>query len=133
MSAGRLIAVGVGPGDPELMTLKAVRALKDADVVVHFAKNGHAGNARTTAAGHLPVDIAELALHYPVTTELPRNCAAYRDAMDVFYNKSAAAIAEHLDAGRTVAVICDGHPLFYGAFMHSHAHPPGRVQTDRID
>jgi len=132
MSAGRLIAVGVGPGDPELMTLKAVRALKDADVVAHFAKNGQSGNARTTAAGHLPAGIAELALHYPMTTELPKTCDAYRNAMDAFYNKSAAAIATHLDAGRTVAVICEGDPLFYGSFMHLHVRLAARYPTEVV-
>ena len=62
INSGRLIGVGVGPGDPELMTLKAVRALQVADVVAHFARNGRAGNARTIAAGHLRAGIEELAL-----------------------------------------------------------------------
>ena len=61
LNSGRLIGVGVGPGDPELMTLKAVRALQVADVVAHFARNGRAGNARTIAAGHLRAGIEELA------------------------------------------------------------------------
>ena len=74
MSAGsaELIGVGVGPGDPELMTLKAVRALGEADVVAHFAKAGNASHARTIAARHLRAGVAELPLLYPVTTELPK-------------------------------------------------------------
>ena len=130
---GRLIGIGVGPGDPELITLKAVRVLKTADVVVHFAKNGAgAGNARTIAGGHLREGITELALRYPITTEVAKDCAAYRDAMTAFYNNSAAEISAHLDAGRTVAVICEGDPLFYGSYMHLHVRLAGRYPTEVI-
>ena len=69
--SARLIGVGVGPGDPELMTLKAVRALREADVVAHFAKAGRAGNARAIAAAHMAPGAVELPLRYPVTTEIP--------------------------------------------------------------
>ncbi len=129
---GRLIGVGVGPGDPELITMKAVRLLKTADVIVHFAKNGAAGKARTIAAGYLRDGVTELALHYPLTTEVDKDCAAYRDAMSAFYNTSAAAIAGHLDAGRTVAVICEGDPLFYGSFMHLHVRLSTRYPSEVI-
>jgi precorrin-2/cobalt-factor-2 C20-methyltransferase len=129
---GRLLGVGVGPGDPELITMKAVRVLKTVDVVVHFAKNGAAGNARTIAAGYLRDGVTELALHYPLTTEISKDCTAYRDAMSSFYNTSAAAIAAHLDAGRTVAVICEGDPLFYGSYMHLHVRLSGRYPSEII-
>jgi precorrin-2/cobalt-factor-2 C20-methyltransferase len=75
--AARLIGVGVGPGDPELMTLKALRVLREADVVAHFAKAGNVSRARTIAESHLRPDITELALLYPVTTEIPRHAPAY--------------------------------------------------------
>jgi precorrin-2/cobalt-factor-2 C20-methyltransferase len=131
-NSGRLIGVGVGPGDPELMTLKAVRALQVADVVAHFARNGRAGNARTIAAGHLRAGIEELALRYPMTTEVAKDCDAYRDAMSAFYDGAAKTIAAHLDAGRTVAVICEGDPLFYGSFMHLHVRLARRYPTDIV-
>lgn len=129
---GKLIGVGVGPGDPELVTLKAIRALERADVVAHFAKNGHAGNGRTIAAGYLRPDIAELALIYPVTTEIPKCDAKYRDAIGAFYDVSAASVAARLDAGLTVAVVCEGDPLFYGSFMHLHARLASRYPTEVI-
>jgi precorrin-2/cobalt-factor-2 C20-methyltransferase len=118
--AGKLIGVGVGPGDPELITLKAVRVLEAADVVVHFAKAGRAGNARTIAARHLRPGVRELPLAYPVTTELPKDEPAYCDIMRAFYDASAAEVAAHLGEGRVVAVICEGDPLFYGSYMHLH-------------
>jgi precorrin-2/cobalt-factor-2 C20-methyltransferase len=129
---GRLVGVGVGPGDPELITLKAIRVLKTADVVVHFAKKGAAGHARTIAAGHLRDGVTELALRYPLTTEVAKGCAAYRDAMTAFYNNSAAQISAHLDAGRIVAVICEGDPLFYGSFMHLHVRLSSRYPSEVI-
>jgi precorrin-2/cobalt-factor-2 C20-methyltransferase len=129
---GRLIGVGVGPGDPELVTLKAVRALERADVVAHFARNGSTGNGRAIAQGYLRPGIAELELVYPVTTEIPKCEPTYRDAIGDFYERSAAAVAAQLDAGLTVAVVCEGDPLFYGSFMHLHARLAARYPTEVI-
>ena len=78
MSAAKLIGVGVGPGDPELMTLKATRALGDADVIAHFAKAGRASHSRAIAARHLRAGVTELPLLYPVTTEIPARAAPGR-------------------------------------------------------
>jgi precorrin-2/cobalt-factor-2 C20-methyltransferase len=133
MSApARLIGVGVGPGDPELMTLKALRALREADVVAHFAKAGNPSKARTIAAGHLRPGIAEIALLYPVTTEIPRHEPAYCSGIAAFYDGCAAALAAHLDACRCVAVICEGDPLFYGSYMHLHVRLASRYPTEVI-
>jgi precorrin-2/cobalt-factor-2 C20-methyltransferase len=121
MSAGKLIGVGVGPGDPELLTLKAMRALGEADVVAHFAKAGNPSHSRAIVARHLRAGVAELPLDYPVTTELPASSDGYRVAIRDFYDNAAVTIAAHLDSGRVVAVICEGDPLFYGSYMHLHA------------
>jgi precorrin-2/cobalt-factor-2 C20-methyltransferase len=128
----KLIGVGVGPGDPELLTLKAMRALQEVEVIAHFAKAGNASNARAIVAGHLPTGVAELELLYPVTTEIPKNAPAYCNAMREFYDASALAVAAHLDAGRSVAVICEGDPLFYGSYMHLHVRLAERYPTDVI-
>ena len=132
MSAAKLIGVGVGPGDPELMTLKAMRALREADVIAHFAKAGNASHARAIAAPHMPPEVTELPLLYPVTTELPKCSDGYRDALRDFYDEAAAKIAAQLEAGRAVAVICEGDPLFYGAYMHLHARLASRFPTEIV-
>ena len=119
--AGKLIGVGVGPGDPELMTLKAARTLSEAELVAFFAKRGEAGHARRIATPHLRSGIAELPLVFPFTTEIPKCSADYRAALCAFYDEASEKIAQELEAGRNVVVLCEGDPLFYGSYMHVHA------------
>jgi len=132
MNGARLIGVGVGPGDPGLVTLNAITALNEADVVAHFAKAGNASNARTIAACHFKAGVEELPLLYPVTTEIPKSDAAYRDAIRAFYDGAARAVASRLDQGRIVAVIAEGDPLFYGSYMHLHVRLASRYPTEIV-
>jgi precorrin-2/cobalt-factor-2 C20-methyltransferase len=132
MTTGRLIGVGVGPGDPGLLTLNAIAALNEADVIAHFAKAGNASNARTIAAKHLKPHVEELSLLYPVTTEIPKEDASYRAMLRAFYDGAAAQIALHLDQGRMVAIIAEGDPLFYGSYMHLHLRLSPRYPTEVI-
>jgi precorrin-2/cobalt-factor-2 C20-methyltransferase len=129
---GRLIGVGVGPGDPDLLTIKAVRALEAADVVAHFAKAGNISHARTIATRFLRRGVIELPLLYPVTTEQPTAGPEYRTAIQEFFDEASAAVASHLDAGRTVAVLSEGDPLFFGSYMHLHVRLMKRYPTDVI-
>jgi precorrin-2/cobalt-factor-2 C20-methyltransferase len=130
--AGKLIGVGVGPGDPELVTLKAMRALGEVDVIAFFAKAGNESHSRAIAARHLRTGVIELPLLYPVTTELPKCSDGYRDAMSDFYDKAVAQIAEHLGGGSTVAVLCEGDPLFYGSYMHLHTRLAPHFATEIV-
>ncbi len=115
---GTLFSVGVGPGDPELITLKAARILRAAPVHVYFAKHGRPGHARLTAAAHLAPKAAELRFEYPYTTEIPHRDPSYAIGMAAFYEAATAAIASHLDADRDVALLCEGDPFFYGSAMY---------------
>src|SRR5262249_12842481 len=101
-------------------------------VVAHFAKAGKLSNARSIAAMHLRPALEELSLHYPLTTEVAKHTADYRTRIKEFFDDAAAALARHLDAGRTVAVICEGDPLFYGSYMHLHVRLAPRYPTEVI-
>ncbi|QLH19805.1 precorrin-2 C(20)-methyltransferase [Streptomyces sp. Rer75] len=129
---GRLYGVGLGPGDPSLMTVRAVEVIAGADVVAyHSARHGRS-IARSIAERHLRPDHIEERLVYPVTTEGTDHPGGYRGAMEEFYTEAAARLAAHLDAGRTVAVLAEGDPLFYGSYMHMHKRLADRYATEVI-
>ena len=132
MSAGRLYGVGVGPGDPELVTVKARRIVESADVVAYPVARRGRGVARGVVAPYLRDDQIELALTYPVTTEETDHPGGYAGALRDFYEASAAAIAAYLDAGRDVAVLCEGDPFFYGSYMYLHERLAHRYETEVV-
>ncbi len=129
---GCLYGIGTGPGDPELMTLKAVRLLKACPVVAYFAKRGSRGNARHTADGLLGPAQEELPLVYPLTTELPPDHPEYGRRIEAFFDQSAERLAAHLGAGRSVAVLNEGDPFFYGSFMHLFLRLRERFPTEVV-
>jgi len=116
--AGHLYGIGLGPGDPELLTVKAVRLIQAAPVVAYFAKAGRRGNARKIVDRWLCDTCEELPLYYPVTTEISFDDPRYIAQLAGFYEASAEAIAARLLAGQDVALLSEGDPLFYGSFMH---------------
>jgi precorrin-2/cobalt-factor-2 C20-methyltransferase len=115
---GTLYGVGVGPGDPELLTLKAVRLIEAADVVAFFAKKDRPGHAFRITGDRISKSAISMRLEYPYTTEIPVDNPKYRAAMANFYDTSAAMIATHLREGRNVAVLCEGDPFLYGSFIY---------------
>lgn len=125
---GTLYGVGLGPGDPELVTVKAARLIGAADVVAyHSAKHGHS-IARGIAEPYLRAGQLEEHLVYPVTTETTEHPGGYVGAMEDFYTAAAERIAAHLEAGRDVALLAEGDPLFYSSYMHMHTR-----LTERFD
>jgi precorrin-2 C20-methyltransferase/precorrin-3B C17-methyltransferase len=130
--AGRLYGVGVGPGDPELLTLKARRVIESAHVVAYPNARHGRSVARRIASAYLRADVVEVALMYPVTTEVSDHPGGYEAALVEFYDASAAQLTEHLDAGRDVAVLCEGDPFFYGSYMYLHDRLAARYETEVI-
>ncbi|EFL35451.1 precorrin-3B C17-methyltransferase [Streptomyces viridochromogenes DSM 40736] len=131
-NAGRLYGVGLGPGDPSLMTVRAVEVMAEADVIAyHSARHGRS-IARSIAAKHIREDHIEERLVYPVTTETTDHPGGYKGAMEEFYAEASARLAAHLDAGRTVAVLAEGDPMFYGSYMHMHKRLADRYATEVI-
>jgi precorrin-2 C20-methyltransferase/precorrin-3B C17-methyltransferase len=132
MSTGRFHGVGVGPGDPELITRKAARLIAGADVVAYHAGVGKESNARRIAAGLIAPGTVEEQLTYPVTTGGTDHPGGYAGALADFYEQSAARLAVHLDAGRDVVLLAEGDPLFYGSFMYMHDRLATRYPTEIV-
>jgi precorrin-2 C20-methyltransferase/precorrin-3B C17-methyltransferase len=126
---GTLWGVGLGPGDPELVTVKAARVIGSADVVAyHSARHGRS-IARSIAEPYLRAGQIEEHLVYPVTTETSDHPGGYAGAMEDFYRESAERIAAHLAAGRDVALLAEGDPLFYSSYMHMHTRLTQRFEA----
>ncbi|HEY0935631.1 MAG TPA: precorrin-3B C(17)-methyltransferase [Trebonia sp.] len=129
MSDGTLYGVGLGPGDPELVTVKAARLIGAADVVAyHSARHGRSV-ARAIAEPYLRGGQIEEQLVYPVTTETTGHPGGYEGALEEFYAAAAARLAAHLAAGRDVVLLAEGDPLFYSSYMHMHKRISGRFSA----
>ncbi len=121
---GKLIGVGLGPGDPELMTLKAHRLIASAAVVAYPALENGESFARSIAAKSIPADAHEITIRIPMTVE--------RGPAQAAYDQGAADIAAQLEAGKDVVVLCEGDPFFYGSFMYLFSRLADQYETDII-
>jgi precorrin-2/cobalt-factor-2 C20-methyltransferase len=115
--SGTLHLVGMGPGDPELVTVRAARLCRAARHLAYFAKRGEPGHARRAAAPYLDSP-AEIRLEFPYTTERSRHDPVYREAMERFYEEASGRLAALLAAGDDVVLLCEGDPFFYGSGLH---------------
>ncbi len=128
-ASGTLYGVGLGPGDPELVTVKAARVIGEADVIAyHSARHGRS-IARRIAEPYLRQGQIEEHLVYPVTTETTEHPGGYAGAMEDFYREAAERIAAHLESGRDVALLAEGDPLFYSSYMHMHSRLTARFNA----
>lgn len=121
---GTLYGIGLGPGDPELLTLKADRLIRGARVVAYPALVAEESFARSIAAAAIPEDAREILIEVPMTTE--------REPAQAAYDAGAARIASALDAGQDVICLCEGDPFFYGSFMYLHARLSGRYPVEVV-
>jgi precorrin-2/cobalt-factor-2 C20-methyltransferase len=129
---GCLYGVGLGPGDPELLTIKALRVVQSAPVISYFAKLGRRGNARGIVDQWMTGKAVEIPLYYPMTTEHAFDSPVYLTTLAAFYEESAAKLSAELDAGRDVALLAEGDPLFYGSFMHLYTRLQDRYPVSLI-
>ncbi|MDR9393334.1 precorrin-2 C(20)-methyltransferase [Roseovarius sp. SYSU LYC5161] len=122
--AGKLYGVGLGPGDPDLMTLRAHRLICAAEVVAYPALAGARSFAREISAAVIPSQAREIVMDVPMTT-------AREPAQDA-YDRGAAEIAGALEAGQDVVCLCEGDPFFYGSFMYLFARLSGRFDIEVV-
>ena len=129
---GRVIGVGLGPGDPELMSVCADRLVRAASHVAYFRKAGRGGQARRIVEGLLRAEAREFPLEYPVTTEIPLDDPRYAETLAAFYAEAADRLAALAESGAEVVVLCEGDPFFYGSFMHLYTRLRDRVAVEVV-
>ena len=130
--SGTIYGVGLGPGDPDLMSVKAHRLVTQATDIAYFRKSGRKGRARTSVEDILPADVREFAMEYPVTTEIPLDDPAYAATLKAFYEECVGKLLAMVRAGRDVVVLCEGDPFFYGSFMHLHSRLLGHCPVEVV-
>lgn len=129
---GTVYGVGLGPGEPDLMSAKALRLLASARHVAFFRKKGRAGRAWTQARDLIPADAVEFAMEYPLTTEIPLEDPRYNRTLAEFYDGCTAHLADIAGDGEDVVVLCEGDPFLYGSFMHLHERLNARVPVEVV-
>jgi len=128
---GRIICCGLGPGDPELMSVRANREIRAATQIAYFRKRGRPGQARRIVDGLLALNVCEYPMEYPVTTELSVGSDEYARLLSGFYDDWADRLEELARLG-DIVVLCEGDPFFYGSFMHLYSRLQGRAEVDVI-
>ena len=121
---GILYGVGVGPGAPDLMTLRAARLIETAHVIAYPTLAGAASFARSIAADLIPAGAVEIIMDVPMSTE--------REPAQAAYDAGATQIAAALDQGQDVVCLCEGDPFFYGSFMYLHARLSPRYRVEIV-
>jgi precorrin-2/cobalt-factor-2 C20-methyltransferase len=121
MTTGKVHGVGLGPGAADLMSVRADRLVRGARHVAFFRKAGRPGQARRIVEGLLHPEAVEIAMEYPVTTEIEVSDPRYNEILSGFYADCTTRLREFAEAGHDVVVLCEGDPFFYGSFMHLHS------------
>ena len=121
---GTLFGVGLGPGAPDLITLRAARLIEGASVVAYPSLAGAASFARAIAADLIAPGVQEIVMDVPMSVQ--------RAPAQKAYDKGAAEIAAALDAGQDVVCLCEGDPFFYGSFMYLFARLSGDYRVEVV-
>ncbi|UWR85218.1 precorrin-2 C(20)-methyltransferase [Phaeobacter inhibens] len=131
MSKGKVICAGLGPGDPDLMSVRSHRMISGARHIAYFRKAGRQGQARAIVEGMLADGVTEHAMEYPVTTEIHFSDPEYNRVLAEFYDQWADTLAE-IAKGEDVVVLCEGDPFLYGSYMHLYTRLQGRAAQEII-
>ena len=132
MSAGTVYGVGLGPGDPDLLSVRADRLVRNAKHVAFFRKAGRAGQARQIVTGMLADGAIEFPMEYPVTTEIPLSDPRYNEILSGFYADCTDHVRTLAQGGEDVIVLCEGDPFFYGSFMHLYTRLKPHVPVEVV-
>jgi precorrin-2/cobalt-factor-2 C20-methyltransferase len=132
MSIGIIYGVGLGPGNPDLMSVRSDRLIRTARHVAFFRKAGRPGQARSIVNGMLAPEVVEIPMEYPVTTEISLHDPAYNACLLAFYTECTAALKALAEAGEDVIVLCEGDPFFYGSFMHLYTRLKDTVPVEVV-
>ncbi|UXN04787.1 precorrin-2 C(20)-methyltransferase [Bartonella sp. HY406] len=129
MKKGKIYGVGVGPGDPELITIKGLRAIEGADIIAFHQAMGKKSNALTIAECWIKESQTLLPLTYPITTQAPPLNTSYDDILSKFYGDITTELESHLNQGKIITVLAEGDPLFYSSFMYIHDRLADKFET----
>jgi len=132
MKLGTLYGVGLGPGNPDLMSVRADRLVRGAKHVAFFRKAGRKGQARQIVDGMIDGQSIEFPMEYPVTTEIPLTDPRYNEILSGFYESCTSHLFDLLQSGEDVIVLCEGDPFFYGSFMHLFTRLKDRVTVEVV-
>ena len=132
MAKGQLYVIGVGPGDPELVTVKAVKYIEKADIIAFPTAKGASGNAKSTIEPYITKDHQLMSLTYPVTAGPVADSETYLPLMKNFYDSTAQEMKAELLKGKNIAIICAGDPFIFGSYMYWHARLADEFETTVI-
>ncbi|WP_027259765.1 precorrin-2 C(20)-methyltransferase [Leisingera aquimarina] len=128
---GKVICAGLGPGDPDLMSVRSHRMISGARHIAFFRKAGRQGQARAIVEGMLADGVTEHAMEYPVTTEIHFSDPEYNRVLGAFYDQWADTLAE-IAQTEDVVVLCEGDPFLYGSYMHLYSRLQGRAEQEIV-
>ncbi|UTS79821.1 precorrin-2 C(20)-methyltransferase [Phaeobacter piscinae] len=128
---GTVFCAGLGPGDPDLMSVRSHRMITGARHIAYFRKAGRKGQARAIVEGLLAEGVTEHAMEYPVTTEIHFSDPEYNRVLAEFYDQWADTLAE-IAKDEDVVVLCEGDPFLYGSYMHLYTRLQGRAEQEII-
>ena len=118
MKKGKIYGIGLGPGDPALITLKSANLIKSSDYIFFFKKKNSESRAFSIVKEIIKDNAFKIALEFPITTEIDSMRKEYKNIMKNFYEQCVIKIDNILKKSRDICLLCEGDPFFYGSFIH---------------